>query len=212
MLTFQSEHILAFNWCNLQELVFGTSFDNSLRQAIKRGEGADGVMEHEQVGTAWERACNLLTDEKNERAAAEKLKLKAESATAEEEQSEVDAVAKEFSSIRTKSNMLSAGTDAYWKAVANETVRTYVGLAVEPNTRDGVVTGISHSFLKDTLPVPGETSVVTFLDIDNLGETMGPGGNRALRKRFNPELPLLKKLVQGAMLARGAQLGCYGVA
>jgi hypothetical protein len=42
------------------------------------------------------------------------------------------------------------------------------------------------------------------MDLDGLGESFGPSQQPLLRKRFNPEIGLLRKLLHGAMIGRHA--------
>ena len=44
-----------------------------------------------------------------------------------------------------------------------------------------------------------------FSDVDLLGETIGPNCQDLLRRKFQPDIGLMRKLVQGALLGRGAQ-------
>lgn len=86
--------------------------------------------------------------------------------------------------IRKSPQSFAAGSPAYWKAVANQTVRTYVTLTVEPNTQDAVTAAVRSGPVKtDALQGDqGKTSVLTFLDADLLGESQGcgqqPGGDQ----------------------------------
>lgn len=51
----------------------------------------------------------------------------------------------------------------------------------------------------------GQSCIMTFLDMDCLGESQGPGAQPLLRKKYNVDPVLLRKLIQGSMLGRGSQ-------
>ena len=91
-------------------------------------------------------------------------------------------------------------SDKYWRAVANQTVRSYVTLLVEPKTQAAVQQAVSQSPVSS---VPG--TCLTLLDTCLLGESTGPNSAEGLRKKHNPSEEVLRKLVQGAMLARGVR-------
>ena len=117
----------------------------------------------------------MLKKEKEERDAAEKLR-KEEAPAAEEDgdKHDADETTKAVNAARAAPTSLAKGTPAYWRAVANGTVRSYVTFAVEPKTRDQVATIVSQSALKDVDVETGEKAVMVFLDVENLGESMGP--------------------------------------
>ena len=112
---------------------------------------------------------------------------------------------KELATVRKAPTSFPLHSASYWRAVANHTVRTYITLVPEPKTQEGVVTAIEQSSLKSIAGTQGSDSVLVFLDMDSLGESQGPGARKLLRRKFTADLPLLRKLIQGAMLARGSQ-------
>ena len=111
----------------------------------------------------------------------------------------------EMAVVRKNPNHFPVNSPSYWRAVANATVRTYVCLFPEPKTFDGVCQAIAQSNLKSIRGNCGESSVVVLLDLDLLGESMGPACQPNLRKQFQAQPSLLSKLVHGAMVARGSQ-------
>ena len=124
------------------------------------------------------------------------------SANAGDEESEGE---EEMVVVRKNPNHFPVNSPSYWRAVANATVRTYVCLFPEPKTFDGVCQAIAQSNLKSIRGNCGESSVVVLLDLDLLGESMGPACQPNLRKQFQAQPSLLSKLVHGAMVARGSQ-------
>ena len=79
-------------------------------------------------------------------------------------------------------------------------------MAVEPKTQEMVTTAVETCPLKDLKAGP----VFTHLDLGLLGESMGPDQQPRLRKRFNPDDNLLRKLIHGAMVGRGGQKNSAG--
>ena len=61
---------------------------------------------------------------------------------AAEEAEEENATEKELKQLHAKPTSLPEDSPACWKAVANQTVRTYITLIVEPSTQQGVTTSI----------------------------------------------------------------------
>ncbi|CAE7656878.1 unnamed protein product, partial [Symbiodinium necroappetens] len=190
----------------LEELVFEKVFDSSLRMSAKQGGGADQVLEHQQVKSRWDDIVLMLKKEKEERDAAEKLRKEEATAAGEDgDRHDADETTKAVNAARAAPTSLAKGTPAYWRAVANGTVRSYVTFAVEPKTQDQVATIVSQSSLKDLDLETGEKAVMVFLDVENLGESMGPNCQKFLRRKFGVTDKLLRKLVHGAMSGRGSQ-------
>ena len=69
----------------------------------------------------------------------------------------------------------SQGSDKYWLAVANQTVRTYCSFQVELKALEGVISLISQSPLREFQGESGKSCVLTHLDMDGIGESLGPG-------------------------------------
>lgn len=182
----------------MQDLVFSKKFDNALKQTAKSSGVVEAVLEHESVKELWDQVLATLQNEDAERKAAEKLQVTASDGDAAD-------LAEELEQVRKPPSQHSEGSEKYWKAVGNQTVRTYCTFAVEPKTLDGVIGLVSQSPLREFSGEEGKSSVLTHLDMDGLGESIGPGQRPLLRKKFNAELSLLKKLVHGAMIGRGGQ-------
>ena len=177
----------------LEDLVYNKKYDNGVKAAAKLGGTAEHVFEQEPVKDAWSKVVNALAKEAEERKAAEP---KAEEGSEEEEP---------LANARKPPTTFPLHSPAYWKAVANQCVRTYVTLVPEPKTTDGVIIAVSQSCLKDIQGTQGQDCVLTFLDLDHLGESQGPGAQPLLRKKFTADAQLMRKLTQGSMLARGSQ-------
>ena len=182
-----------------QELVYGRAFDNSLKVLAKQSSGVDGLLDYENIKEPWEAIKNQIANEVAERKALQGI----DGAAKVDDASEVDA-SMDVESLRAPPSAHSQSTPEYWQSVANQTVRTYVTLLPEPKTAKALELALSQSSLKDCQAIPGSNSVVIWLDLDLLGESMGPSQQPRLRKQFNPEPKLIRKLLHGAMLARGA--------
>eukprot|EP00435_Cladocopium_sp_Y103_P050067 s89_g15.t1 len=177
-----------------RELVYGKQHDHTLKQAAKQG-AVEAVLEHENVQEKWKKVEAQLANEAAEREA--KLKgAKSDESSEPEEETVV---------IRKSPNAFALHSPAYWRAVANATVRTYISLSQEPKTLDALSSAIAQSNLKNIKGNAGENSVITMLDVDCLGESMGPACQHALRKQFQAPQALLSKLIHGSMLGRGSQ-------
>lgn len=177
----------------VEDLVYNKKFDNGVRTAAKQGGTPEGVFEQEAIKEAWTNIQTALAKEAEERKVGEP---KAEEPSDEDEP---------LAQARKAPTTFALHSPAYWKAVANQCVRTYITLIPEPKTIDGVVSAISQCCLKDIAGTAGEDCVLTFLDLDSLGESQGPGAQPYLRKKFTADNFLLRKLIQGSMLARGSQ-------
>lgn len=111
----------------------------------------------------------------------------------------------ELEQLRKPPSQHSEGSEKYWKAVGNQHVRTYCAFQVEAKTLDGMISMVSQCSLKEFQGESGKSCVLTHLDLDGLGETFGPGGRPLLRKKYNPDQSLLRRLVHGGMIARNGQ-------
>lgn len=178
-----------------QDLVFGRKFDNGMKQSCKACAVAEAVMEHENVSSEWNKILGLLKNEEIERKTAQGLMA---------EQEEGAGEACELELLRKPPQQHSEGSESYWKAVANQTVRTYCCFNPEPKTLEGMISWTS-SVLQEFHGELGSSCVLTHLDLDALGESLGPSQQALLRKRYNPDSALLRKLVHGSMIGRNAQ-------
>ena len=154
-------------------------------------------MEFEHVKEQWDKVLATLKNEEVERKVAADLAAGA----ADSLPDSVD----ELEQVRKPPSQHSEGSEKYWLSVGNQTVRTYCSFQVEPKTLDGVISLISQGSLREFQGDTGKSCVLTHLDFDALGESLGPGQRPLLRKKFTPEACLLKKLLHGAMIARNAQ-------
>jgi hypothetical protein len=135
----------------------------------------------------------------------EEVEVKALAAGAAANAADPDHAEDELQEVRKPPSQHSEGSEKYWKAVGNRTVRTYCSLHVQPKTLDGIISLVSQSGLKDFQGEGGVSCVLTHLDLDALGESMGPGQRPLLRKRFVPDQSALRILLHGSMIARNGQ-------
>lgn len=152
-------------------------------------------MEHENVSSEWNKILALLKNEEVERKTAQGLEAEKEDGVGEPCELEL---------LRKPPQQHSEGSESYWKAVANQTVRTYCCFNPEPKTLDGMISWTS-SVLQEFQGEVGKSCVLTHLDLDALGESLGPCQQPFLRKRYNPDMALLRKLIHGSMIGRNAQ-------
>ncbi len=178
-----------------QALVYNQSHDNTLRQCSKQGGAPEAALEHTAVAEIWQKVEAQLANEEAER----KALLNADEPEKEAEETD------EATLLQKGPNTFTRNSAMYWKSVAFQTVRTYVQLQIEAKTSNGISQTISQCALKNVHGTPGESSVIVFCDIDSLGESMGPSCQPLLRKQFQPDPTLLRKLVQCTMLGRGSQ-------
>ena len=175
-------------------------YDNGIKQAARSGGGPEAVMEHELVKEQFDKILATLQNEEAERKATEESIAGLSTA-----QGGVSDAADELELLRKPPSQHSEGSEQYWKSVGNMTVRTYCTLQVEPKTLEGMISIVSQSPLREFQGEGGKSCVMTHLDCDALGESLGPGQRPLLWKKFVPESTLLKRLVQGSMIGRNGQ-------
>ena len=176
-------------------MVYNQKYDNGVRQAAKQGGAAEAVLEQASIAEAWQLVEGQLANEDAERKAALKT---------DEDDEDEQVEGKQVCSSKGQM-LLRPRSPMYWKSVAFQTVRRYITLQPEPRTHEGVVQAISQCPLKTVQGDCGESSAIVWLDIDMLGETMGPAGQPLLRKQFQPNRNLLSKLLHSALIGRGSQ-------
>ncbi len=64
---------------------------------------------------------------------------------------------------------------------------------------------VSQTFVKDFTGEQGKSTVLIMLDVDALGESMGPHGQPKLRRKTSIDMGVLRKLVHGAILGHHGQ-------
>ena len=180
----------------IADLVFDKKCDGSLRQVARSGGLPEQVWEMDQVKEYWAKIKTELAKEDEERK-ARSMPVDNE-ASAEEHEDALTVARKAPASFVLHS-------PGYWSAVGNQAVRTYVSLVPEPKTIQGVETAVGQSSLREIIGCAGASSVLSWLDLDSVGESQGPGQQPLLRKKYTMDTTVLKKLVQGALMGRGAQ-------
>ena len=183
----------------MQALVYDKKYDNFIRSSCRHGGSAEAVLESETIAQELKKIQDTLANEEAERKVAAGIVEDSEPEDAEL------ADSAELLNMRKAPTTFTQGSNAYWRAVANQVTRTYCSIQVEPKSLDGVASAVQQSTAKDIRGVVGENSVLIHLDVDLLGETIGPNCQESLRKKFQPDIGLMRKLVQGALLGRGAQ-------
>lgn len=190
--------LIYFSDC-MQALVYDKQYDNFIRSACRQGGSAEAVLESETVAQEFKKNADTLANEEAERKVAAGIVESSEPEDAEM------ADSAELLNMRKAPASFTQGSSAYWRAVANQVTRTYCTIQVEPKSLDAVASAVQQCTAKDIRGVVGENSVLIHVDVDLLGETIGPNCQELLRKKFQPDIGLMRKLVQGALLGRGAQ-------
>ncbi len=180
--------------CMAQELVFGKTFDNSLRLAARGSSNPEEVVDYESIKNTWEEVKLVLRDEEVERKAKQVEEKKAQEGDGEADSSD------SLAALRKGPENFAENSLPYWRSIANTHLRTYVSLYVEPTGQNALSTMVDQSALKDLVGVDGKSCVAIFLDVDHLQEAAA----RAERK-----VPLtegrMRRLIHGALIGRGAQ-------
>ena len=170
--------------------MYGKVYDNQLRNAVRGGSVPEQFLEYSEIKEKWDAVAAQVANEDAER--------KAKTQVSQEAEAEEDVMS--VQGLRKGPSHFALHSKKYWRAVANQTVRSYVTLIPEPKTTDGVSHAVSQSPLKDV-----QGNVVTWLDVNLLGESLGPGAAEGLRKKYVPTEDVTRKLVQGSLLGRGSQ-------
>ena len=184
----------------LHELVFLKKYDNVMKQAMKPNSHPEILNEMETIQEAWK---DVISGRENE-LAEEKAALQALDGAKSEDSSEVEDCPEHLlKQARKTPNSLPQNSPAYWKAVANQTVRMYCNIVVEAASSASVVSTVE----KAELPVGevGKACVLVHLDTSLLGEGTGPGAQEGLRKVWRPDEAVLNKLLGSTLLGLGAQ-------
>lgn len=185
-----------------QDLIFEKQYDNSLKQMARTHKDVDELLEHESVKTAWDKVLRMLENEKVELAAS-----LPRGDVATEDGVVVPAHMMALEEMRTTPTKHVEGSQQYWRAMANTTVRRYCAFYVEPKTQANLTTLIGQGPLKDLRGEPKKSVVLVWADLDCMSEGIGPLCAHGLRKTKSLDmvLPVLRKLVHGALLGHGAQ-------
>ena len=118
----------------IEELVYCKKFDNGVKQAAKLGRTPEHVFEQEPIKEAWEKI--VVNWPRKPKSA--KLPLRRQMRTKKKRR-------KMRSCKRCgRPPPILLALSRYWRAVANQCVRTYVTLIPEPKTTDAMVRAISN--------------------------------------------------------------------
>ncbi len=192
----------------LQELLYGKVFDAVLRQAIKPSSHPEILQELESVQDAWKHVCSMRSNE----LAEEKMQAsKMEGSDEDEEDASGNAGADTeqlLKMARKQPNTLAHGSDAYWRAVANTTVRMYCSFASEGD-KSSILNVVGGAQLE--MGEVGKSALLVHLDTSLLGESQGPGQQERLRRNWKPDDALLQKLLGSTLMALGSQADKKGI-
>lgn len=186
----------------VHELVFLKKYDNVLRQAIKPNSHPEILAEMDTVQEAWKQ---VVATRENE-LAEEKAALQTLAENSDDDTASVDGMAcpdRQLKMARQTPNTLPENSPAYWKAVANQTVRMYADIGIEGNSSATVVNMVE----KAGLPAGevGKSVILVHLDTSLLGESTGPHAQDGLRKVWRPDEAVIHKLLGSALVGLGAQ-------
>jgi len=165
-----------------------------MKQLAKQKSPED-LMEYEPLPDRWKQVVHAIADAKAKAAAARKSEADVEV------QAEADVgvpAANELEELHKPAQAFKQNSEEYWKALANQRLRTYVQMVAEPKTQQQLQNIIQTSNMQGLNGVEGKTAVLILLDSELLAEH-----NRADRRPPLPE-ERLQKLLTGALGGRGA--------
>lgn len=193
----------------LQELLYNKVFDAVLRQAIKPSSHPEILQELESVQDAWKHVCSMRA---NELAEEKALVAKTEGSDEDdEEDASLNAGADTeqlLKMARKQPNTLAHGSEAYWRSVANSTVRMYCSFAAEGD-KSAIMNVVGGAQLE--MGEVGKSALLVHLDTSLLGESQGPGQQERLRRNWKPDDVLLQKLLGSTLMALGSQADKKGL-
>ena len=118
-------------------------YDNQLRQLARGKKSMEEVLENETLKEKWGEIEQLRVNE----LAEEKARLK-QAAEPEETPEDPDAGTALVQKRKAPSSF-TEDSEAYWLAVAHETVRRFVAFMVLPDTQNQMMLLVAQSVLKD---------------------------------------------------------------
>ena len=160
----------------LQDVVYLVRFDNLLKAKVRSASHPDMLLEIDSVKDDWDAVKALRANELDEEKAAEK-NLGKEDEDDEElndgnlGRAEADALA--LKRARVNPQHCKLYSPAYWRSVANQTVRSYLQIIAEPTTPAGIVRAVEQANVAVT--EFGKNSTLVICDSSLLGESHGPG-------------------------------------
>ena len=164
----------------LQEVGFFASYDNLIRPHVKQGSHPDLLLEIDSLKDKWDEVIALRQNEIDEMKAG--AKDESGEASVEEDSTLLDS--KLLEKAHQNPQHCTLHSPAYWRSVANQSVRTYVSFHVEPTTEHGLVQLVDQ--LGFPQPEPNKQVSLIHLDASLLGESQGPHQQPGLRKKFIP--------------------------
>ena len=180
-----------------QDAVFGSNYDNVLKQVLKKDP--EEFFEYETVGERWKAVEHAHADEKAKAAAALAISVDEEESASTMATLEIASAVVKVSELHKPVQSFALNSPEYWRALANQRVRTYVQLCQEGKTTMGVSKTINDSnMLKNVHGIEHKTAVLIVLDIDNLADHIRPD------RRASVADERIAKLIHGALGGRGA--------
>ena len=146
------------------------------------------LQELEIAQDAWKHVCSMRA---NELAEEKALLAKTEGSDEDDEEASLNAGADTeqlLKMARKQPNTLAHGSEAYWRSVANSTVRMYCSFAREGD-KSAIMNVVGGAQLE--MGEVGKSALLVHLDTSLLGESQGPGQQERLRRNWKPDDVLL---------------------
>ena len=106
----------------MQALVYDKKYDNFIRSSCRHGGSAEAVLESETIAQELKKIQDTLANEEAERKVAAGIVEDSEPEDAEL------ADSAELLNMRKAPTTFTQGSNAYWRAVANQVTRTYCSI------------------------------------------------------------------------------------
>lgn len=188
-----------------QDLVFGCSITNSLRQVIAaHGYSPEGIMTNAEIQARWAEIINIIGDELT----TNKVSTLCSTVDVSEDNAMQVDIDRTSMIEYTHIDQCAHDTADYWNSFAAQTVRQYVKLTPEANRNSGIASDVTDSALNGGYV--GELNMSTIaicLDPDLLQES----SHHPVDRKPPPSQEILNKLLQGVLCARGGASNAAGL-
>ena len=175
--------------------MFQTGLMNAIRQVLaQKGAAPEDIMSNALFQARWSDVVKLRGDE-----------LAALRATTQQHEQHEDAdMTPEVIDASLRGNKsidrCAPDTTEYWDSFAAQLVRQYIKLAVEPKSSTGIANEVKNSALNSEFAGECNRSCIAItVDTELLQESSTRPGDR----KPPPNQPVIAKLLQGVMSARG---------
>jgi len=184
-----------YQYHHTQDIGFTPTCDPALKWCIKsKGKCIDDLASTEMISARLDAIKNALAQERNEAAAA------AHAASEAGEPGGAGADENDDPIVKADPSRYAEHGPQYWRALAAQTVKTYIKLIVEPGSESSLAAALADAEACKTKGVEQKNCVLLLLDVDLLAEA----ATRPTARR--PVLPdgLIQRLLRGSMQGRGS--------